>query len=54
MTTPPGDLPGKRRKSEKRNVRSKNGPKMKTNFEIKLRPLRDPKLYSKNLALHDF
>ena len=33
---------------EKRNFRSKNGPKMKTNFEIKLRPLGDPKLCSKN------
>ena len=44
----PRGPPGKRRKSEKRNFRSKNGPKMKTNFEIKLRPLGDPKLYLKN------
>ena len=31
--------------------RTKNASKIKTNFEIKLRPLGDPKLYSKNSVL---
>ena len=33
--------------------RTKNASKIKTNFEIKLRPLGDPKLYSKNSDLRD-